>query len=239
MLKVSNLTAGYGKMPIVREISFEVSEGELLSILGPNGSGKSTLMRSIMGLTQIFEGKVYFGDKEITGNAPEEIARLGLGYVPQVSNVFPDMTVFENLELGLLAYRGSSIRREVMRSVLELFPNLIPKLNEKASVLSGGERQILAIARALMAEPRFLILDEPSAGLAPVVAEKLFQKLQDMKKRGITLVLVEQNVRKALSFSQRIIVLVQGRKVFEGSPSYFSNEREIARLFLGSAIKRE
>ena len=236
ILRVENLVAGYGKLTIVQNVSLTVNEGDFIAIVGPNGSGKSTLVKSIFGLTTIFEGTIIFDGANITSQKPENIARAGLGYVPQVSNIFADMTVMENLELGAIPSRGNGgERRRVLERVLRLFPDLSPKSRAKASSLSGGQRQMLAVARVLMAEPKLLILDEASAGVAPIVAELLFQKLVEMHELGLTLILVEQNARKALSIAERGVVLVQGKKAFEGSPEEISHDKEIAKLFLGEA----
>jgi len=237
ILRVENLVAGYGKLTIVQNISLTVNEGDFIAIVGPNGSGKSTLVKSIFGLTTIFEGTITFDGANITSQKPENIARAGLGYVPQVSNIFADMTVTENLELGAISSRGGNggEKRKVLERVLRLFPDLSPKSRARASSLSGGQRQMLAVARVLMAEPKLLILDEASAGVAPIVAELLFQKLVEMHELGLTLILVEQNARKALSIADRGVVLVQGKKAFEGSPEEISHDKEIAKLFLGEA----
>jgi branched-chain amino acid transport system ATP-binding protein len=237
ILEVQNLVSGYGKLAIVQDFSLTVDVGEFIAIIGPNGSGKSTLVKSIFGLTTIFEGKIIFEGVNITSQKPEEIARRGLGYVPQVSNVFADMTVRENLELGAIPRSKSNGDQEmkVLERVLGLFPDLSQKSSSKANSLSGGQRQMLAVARVLMAEPKAMILDEASAGVAPIVAELLFQKLVEMHRLGLTLILVEQNARKALSIAERGVVLVQGRKAFEGSPEQISQDKEIAKLFLGEA----
>ncbi len=237
ILEVQNLVSGYGKLAIVQDFSLTVAEGEFIAIVGPNGSGKSTLVKSIFGLTTIFEGKIIFEGINITSQKPEEIARRGLGYVPQVSNVFADMTVRENLELGAIPSGKSNGDQEkkVLERVLGLFPDLSQRSSSKANSLSGGQRQMLAVARVLMAEPKAMILDEASAGVAPIVAELLFQKLVEMHRLGLTLILVEQNARKALSIAERGVVLVQGRKAFEGSPEQISQDKEIAKLFLGEA----
>lgn len=236
MLQVENLVSGYGKLAIVQNISLTVDKGDFIAIVGPNGSGKSTFVKSILGLTTIFEGKIIFNGVDITSQKPENIARAGLGYVPQGSNIFADMTVLENLELGSISNRGENgegRRRKVLERVLRLFPDLSPKSKSRAGSLSGGQRQMLAVARGLMAEPELLVLDEASAGVAPIVAEQLFQKLVEMHEAGLTLILVEQNARRALSLAKRGMVLVQGKKAFEGSPQEISRDVEIAKLFLG------
>jgi len=234
MLEVRELVAGYGRLAIIQGVSFSVAPGDLLAIVGPNGSGKSTLVKSIVGMTNLFGGSVSFEGKVINGWKPEKVARMGLGYVPQLANVFPDLTVAENLEMG-----GSTVghgqRRELVRKrVVDLFPFLDSRPRQKAGLLSGGERQMLAIGRALMAEPRLLMLDEPTAALSPVAAENLFRQLEEVRqKMGLTVILVEQNARKALSIADRGLVLVQGKCAFEGTPGQISQDKDIIRLFLG------
>jgi ABC-type branched-subunit amino acid transport system ATPase component len=234
MLEVKNLVSGYGKVAIIQDISFGVNEGDFLAIVGPNGSGKSTLVKSILGLTNIFEGTVSFEGTAITGWRPEKIARMRLGYIPQLANVFPDLTVAENLQLGSTTIRDRREKRRIHDNVLSLFPFLASRPNQRANLLSGGERQMLAIGRALMAEPKLLKLDEPSAALAPLAAEQLFRQLVEIRqKMGITIILVEQNARKALALANRGLVLVQGKSAFEGTPDQISKDKEIIRLFLG------
>ena len=234
MLEVKDLVSGYGKIAIIQGISFGVNEGDFVAIVGPNGSGKSTLVKSVLGLTNIFEGSVSFEATSITGWRPEKIARLKLGYIPQLANVFPDLSVSENLELGSSTIRGREEKRRLRDRVDVLFPFLATRPHQKANLLSGGERQMLAIGRALMADPKLLILDEPTAALAPLAAEQLFGQLAEIRdKMGVTMVLVEQNARKALSMANRGLVLVQGKIAFEGTPDEISQDKDIIRLFLG------
>ena len=234
LLEVKDLVSGYGKIAIIQGISFKVNEGDFVAIVGPNGSGKSTLVKSILGLTDIFEGSVSFGGAEITRWKPEKIARLKLGYIPQIANVFPDLTVSENLELGGSTIGDREEKRRLRERVMALFPFLATRPHQKANLLSGGERQMLATGRALMADPKLLILDEPTAALAPLAAEQLYARLCEIReKMGVTIVLVEQNARKALSLANRGLVLVQGKSAFEGTPDQISQDRDIIRLFLG------
>jgi ABC-type branched-subunit amino acid transport system ATPase component len=226
--------SGYGKLAIIQDVSFNVDEGDFVAIVGPNGSGKSTLVKSILGLTNIFEGTITFEGKNITGWKPENIAKMKLGYVPQLGNVFPDLSVGENLELGGITVRDEGERRKLRERVVALFPILKSRSRQRAGLLSGGERQMLAVGRALVAEPKLLILDEPTAGLAPIVAEQLFQRLVEIReKMGVTIVLVEQNARKALGLANRGLVLVQGKSAFVGTPDQISQDKDIIRLFLG------
>ncbi|MDA4128958.1 MAG: ABC transporter ATP-binding protein [Thaumarchaeota archaeon] len=234
MLEIRNLISGYGKLAIIQDVSFKVDEGDFVALVGPNGSGKSTLVKSILGLTNIFEGSITFQGTNITRWKPEKIAKMKLGYVPQLANVFPDLTVSENLELGGVTIRDEDQRRHLRDRVVELFPILKSRPRQRAGLLSGGERQMLAVGRALMAEPRLLILDEPTAALAPIVAEQLLQRLVEIReKMNVTIVLVEQNARKALSLANRGLVLVQGKSAFQGTPDQISQDKDIIRLFLG------
>ena len=228
------MISGYGKLAIIQGISLSVNAGDFVAIVGPNGSGKSTLVKSILGLTNIFEGKLIFDGQDITRQKPEKIASMKLGYVPQISNVFTDMTVMENLEMGGSIIKGGLKRKELAGRVVGLFPILKARERQKAGLLSGGERQMLAVGRALMGEPKLLILDEPTAALAPIIAEQLFQKLKEIREQlSVTIVLVEQNARKALGLANRGFVLIQGKKAFEGTPDQILNDTEIIRLFLG------
>lgn len=233
MLEVQNLVSGYGKLAIIQDVSVNVDQGDFLTIVGPNGSGKSTLVKTIFGLTTVFEGRIVFEGTTITGRKPENIASLKLGYVPQVANVFAELTVAENLQLGGITIGNRAKKVELLGTVEKLFPILRDREKQKAGLLSGGERQMLAVGRALMAEPKLLILDEPTAALAPKVSELLFRKLVEIREMGVTLILVEQNARKALSIANRGLVLVQGKKAFEGTPDQISHDKEIIRLFLG------
>ncbi len=234
LLEVQSLISGYGKMAIIQGVSLTIEPGDFVALVGPNGSGKSTLIKSIVGLTNIFEGKVSFQGADITSKKPEYVASLKLGYVPQISNVFTDLTVRENLEMGGTIIKNSSQRKKLMDQVVGLFPILASREHQKAGYLSGGERQMLAVGRALMAEPKLLILDEPAAALAPKMADQLFEKLSEIRTQlGVTIMLVEQNARRALSLSNRGIVLIQGKKAFEGTPEQILKDTELIRLFLG------
>lgn len=234
ILEVKDLVSGYGKIAIIQGVSFRVNEGDFVAVVGPNGSGKSTLVKTILGFTNVFEGSVSFEGTVITGWRPEKIARLKLGYIPQLANVFPDLTVAENLELGASTVRDRRKKSELRERVSSLFPFLATRPRQRANLLSGGERQMLAIGRALMGEPKLLILDEPTAALAPLAAEQLLNQLVSIRQNlGVTIVLVEQNARKALSLANRGLVLIQGKSAFEGTPDQISNDKDIIRLFLG------
>lgn len=234
LLEIQNLVSGYGKLAIIQDVSINVESGDFVALIGPNGSGKSTLVKSILNLTTLFEGQIFFDGKKISGEKTEKIAAMRLGYVPQISNVFTDMTVNENLELGGTIIKNGADKKKILERVVSLFPILESRSRQKAGLLSGGERQMLAVGRALMAEPKLIILDEPTAALAPIAAEQLLQKLAEIRsKLGVTVVLVEQNARKALALANRGVVLVQGKKAFEGTPEQVLKDTNIIRLFLG------
>ena len=228
MLKVENLYSGYEKMEIIKGISLEVGKREIVAIIGPNGSGKSTFLKTIFGTAKIFKGRIYFNGEDITKLKPSEVVARGISYVPQTDNVFLNLTVMENLELG--AYLRKNY--EKIEDVFDIFPVLKEKRKEKALNLSGGERQMLAIARALIQEPKLLLLDEPSAGLAPKLVGEVLEKISEIKNLGLSVVLVEQNVKKALGIADRVCVFVGGKKVYDGSPEELSKV-DISKLFFG------
>lgn len=231
LLAVEGLRAGYGEVDIVRGASLRVAPGELVVIVGPNGAGKSTLLKAIFGLVPRRGGRVAFAGQDLGGLGPEQVARLGLGYVPQVANVFPTMSVRENLELG--GYLRREGVRERIQALLAAFPRLQERLHQRAGLLSGGERQMLALAKALMLDPRLLLLDEPSAGLAPAIVDEVFAKVQEVKAQGVAVLMVEQNARKALAQADRGYVLDQGQNRFEGpGPELLANP-DVGRLYLG------
>jgi branched-chain amino acid transport system ATP-binding protein len=221
LLELSGVTAGYGKIPIIREIDLTVEKGETLAVIGPNGSGKSTLAKTVIGLTTLFSGSVKFDGVDLTSVPPERRALLGIGYLPQTGNVFPDLTVQENLEMGGYHLKGPELRLKATE-VLELFPELRDRLNQKVGTMSGGERQMVAMARLLMMSPKLVILDEPSAGLAPKLVERVYQKIEAMRGMGMTVVLIEQHALKALKSSDRTVVMVGGRIALAGTSSEVS-----------------
>jgi len=216
LLELSGVTAGYGKIPIIREIDLRVERGETLAVIGPNGSGKSTLAKTVVGLTTFFSGSIKFDGLDVTSLPPDRRALLGIGYLPQTGNVFPDLTVQENLEMGGYHLKGAELRLKTAE-VLELFPELRDRLDQKAGTMSGGERQMVAMARLLMMSPKLVILDEPSAGLAPKLVERVYQKIDAMRAMGMTIVLIEQHALKALKHSDRTVVMVGGRIALTGT----------------------
>jgi len=221
LLELSGVTAGYGKIPIIKEIDLTVEKGETLAVIGPNGSGKSTLAKTVIGLTTLFSGTIRFDGVDLTPVPPDRRALLGIGYLPQTGNVFPDLTVQENLEMGGYHLKRTELRLKVAE-VLELFPELRDRLNQKAGTMSGGERQMVAMARLLMMSPKLVILDEPSAGLAPKIVERVYQKIEAMRGMGMTVLLIEQHALKALKSSDRAVVMVGGRIALAGTSSEIS-----------------
>jgi len=221
MLEFRNIYAGYGKIPIIQDVSARLKEGAITSVLGPNGSGKSTLFKTIFGLAKVFSGSILFQGTDITNLSNYKVVRLGISYVPQVDNVFPNLTVKENLEI--VSDEKTNLKENLQR-IYELFPILKERSNMKAVKLSGGERQMLAVGRALMTDPKLLILDEPSVALSPKLSEMLYQRIIELNKVGVTIALIDQNVRKALQVSEDTIVLLSGRIVYSGSSKEIDEE---------------
>ncbi|HEY9207075.1 MAG TPA: ABC transporter ATP-binding protein [Candidatus Methanoperedens sp.] len=228
MLSVENVFSGYGETIIVNGVSIRVDQREIVVIIGPNGCGKSTLLKTIFGLIKPASGKIFFNNKDICGSKPFELVGKGMGYVAQTDNVFPSLSVMENLEMG-----GYICKNPDFRGIFDIFPVLFEKKKVKASSLSGGERQMLAIARALMIRPKMLLLDEPSAGLSPKMVEVLMDKIKEIKERGSSVLLVEQNAKSALSIADRGYVLVMGKKMYEGRACEMLDHKEIGKLYLG------
>ena len=233
ILRAEGLVAGYvPEVDILTGVDAEVREGEIVTIVGPNGAGKSTLLKCVFGLLPTREGRVLLRGEDITGDKPHVITRRGMSYVPQLDNVFPTLTVEENLEMGALASREGD-RGERMEAMYELFPRLVERRRQPAGTMSGGERQMVAMARALMADPVVLLLDEPSAGLAPAFVDAIFEKVLDVNRVGVTVLMVEQNARRALGMSQRGYVLDLGSNRFEGPGRELLEDPKVAELYLG------
>ena len=231
VLEAEGMYGGYGGADILNGASISVDAGEIVVIIGPNGAGKSTAMKAIFGLVRVRRGDVRLNGAAITNMRADQIVQRGMCYVPQEHNVFPLMTVHENLEMG--AYLRDDDYSEQLDKVYELFPDMKAKRRALAGSLSGGQRQMVAVARALMMEPRILLLDEPTAGLSPVVMDAMFEKIQEVNRLGIGILMVEQNAKKALSIAHKGYVLVLGANRFEDTgPALLANP-EVAEMFLG------
>jgi branched-chain amino acid transport system ATP-binding protein len=232
ILEFRDLVAGYGKSQVLHGVSMDVRAGEVVTMVGANGAGKSTVLRSIFGLTDVRSGVVRFKGQDITGARPHQVVAMGLAFVPQERSIFPSLTVYENLEMG--GYTTSSDKvLENVEKVFQHFPWLKERYQQKAGTLSGGERQMLAIARGLMTEPELLMLDEPSLGLAPKIVETVFEQIQLIHESGTTIFLVEQNARRALSIADRAYVLELGQIRHQGTGQELLSDPEVQRAYLG------
>lgn len=234
ILSIQELYAGYvPEVDILQGMELQMYAGELIVVIGANGAGKSTLAKMIFGLVPVRSGSVKFKNTDITGLAPDQMVKLGLGYVPQVANVFPSLTVAENLEIG--AYLSSKSCHQARQHIYEIFPILAERQKQRAGTLSGGERQMLAMGRALMVSPQLLILDEPTAALAPILVQDVFNQVKQINQTGMTILLVEQNARKALAIADRAYVMEGGKQRFSGKGSEILNHPQIAELYLGNS----
>ena len=228
----SKMTAGYGNGPdIISSCSINVDRGEIVAILGPNGAGKSTAMKAMLGLLKLKTGSISIDGKDITNLSPQDRVKAGISFVPQTRNVFADLTVKENLEVG--AFLREDDVNKVIDEIYELFPILNEKKSQVVGELSGGQRQQVALGRALMIRPSVLMLDEPTAGVSPIVMDELFQHIIKVKKTNVAIIMVEQNAKQALSISDRGYVLVTGQNRFEGSGNELLQDPEVRRSFLG------
>ncbi len=232
VLQAETVVAGYGEMEILHGVSITVGEGEVVAVIGPNGAGKSTLLKTIFGLVAVRSGRVDLLGREVTNLSPDRVVQSGMSYVPQVENVFAALTINENLEMG--AYVRRDGLHERLERVYDLFPDLAGRRGERAGRLSGGQRQMLALARALMLDPKVLLLDEPSASLSPIMVDSIFEKITEINRGGTAILLVEQNAKEALSFSSRAYVLATGENRFEGDARSILENEEVGRLYLGA-----
>jgi branched-chain amino acid transport system ATP-binding protein len=233
MLEVHDLQVWYGAAPALWGVSLALARGELLSVVGPNGAGKTTLINALCGIQPARAGRIVFDGEDITRLPPHRFCEAGIAVVPEGRRLFTGMTVLENLELGSIVPAAKAMRRESLAAALELFPALGDKLASPAGELSGGQQQMVAIARALMARPRLLLLDEPSLGLSPLIVEDMFDAVRRIHAQGVSVLLVEQNVQVAMSLADRAYVLEEGRIVAEGEPAHLLARPEIQRAYLG------
>lgn len=233
MLELKEVNAYYGDLQALWGISLEVKEGEFVSLIGPNGAGKTTTLRSISGLLKIASGSVSFMGHELNKESPHKIVDLGISQVPEGGSVFASMSVMENLDLGAFLPRARLVKDDILQMVFDIFPRLAERKDQRAGTLSGGERQMLAIGRALMSKPKLLMLDEPSFGLAPILVESIFQMIKKINKQGVTILLVEQNVMAAFELSQRSYVIENGRIVGQGSGEDLLSFESVRTAYLG------
>lgn len=233
ILQVSDLVTGYGEAEIVHGVDLDIEREEIVAIIGPNGAGKSTLMRAVFGLIDCWGGSVVVAGVDVTDHRPDEITKVGASYVPQRNNVFPNLTVRENLEMG--AYIDDEAPESAYEAVYERFPILEERRNQKVGRMSGGQRQMVAMGAGLMIDPDLLLVDEPSAGLAPDLVNEMFERIQRIKEGGTSILMVEQNARQALRYADRGYVLDQGENAFEGPGEELLESDEIAEMYLGQA----
>jgi branched-chain amino acid transport system ATP-binding protein len=233
MLSLSGVSARYGSVPAISDISISIGEGEAVGLLGANGAGKSTTLRAISGLLRLTAGTITFLGTDLGDLPPHKIAELGIAHVPEGRQVFPELTVRENLEVGAYIPRARAERTRSLELVFSIFPALAERRNQLAGTMSGGEQQMLAVGRGLMLKPRLLMLDEPSLGLAPVVTDATFAKIQEVHAMGTAILLVEQNVSRALSMVQRAYVLESGKVIIRGSSAELANNKQVQVAYLG------
>ena len=233
MLSLSGVSASYGSVSAVGNVSIEVGEGEAVGLLGANGAGKSTTLRAISGLVRLTSGTISFLGMDIASLPPYKITELGIAHVPEGRQVFPEMTVQENLEIGAYVPRAKAERSRSLDLVFGIFPVLAERRRQLAGTMSGGEQQMLAVGRGLMLKPRLLMLDEPSLGLAPVVTDVTFEKIQEIHAMGTAILLVEQNVSRALTLVQRAYVLESGKVIMHGSSAELANNKQVQAAYLG------
>jgi len=235
LLEIDGVTTRYGGVTALRDVSLDVNEGEIVALLGANGAGKSTMLRTISGLVRASKGQIRFEATTIARRSPHDIVRMGIAHAPEGRRVFARMTVRENLELGAYTRRSRSELAEDLERSFALFPRLRDRVEQKAGTLSGGEQQMLAIARAMMSRPKLLMLDEPSLGLAPLLVQTMFAVIEDLNARGTTILLIEQNARQALRIATRGYVLEVGRIAFAGSAADLMESAAVKAAYLGGA----
>lgn len=233
MLKLNNVNSGYGKLQVLWDISFHVEPGEFVAIVGPNGVGKTTTLRTIAGLVKPTKGEIWFLDERIDGKPVQKLTKAGISFVTDDGNLFSDMTVKENLLLGAYTVKDKKQIHESLENVLELFPRLAERSSQRVGTLSGGERKMVAIARGLMSNPKLMLVDEPSLGLAPKIVLQVFETLKELTHRGVTVLLVEQNVNTTLKMVDRGYVIEQGQIILEGKSKDLREDEHIKKSYLG------
>lgn len=233
LLRFDTISVGYGKFDVLQGVSLHVKPAEVVAIIGPNGAGKSTVLKAIMGFLKPSQGRILFGERDITRLRPDQLVPIGLAYVPQGRVVFPRMTVLENLEMGAFTVRDPKTIAAALNRVFTLFPRLAERQNQHAGTMSGGEQQMLTIGRALMTSPRLILLDEPSLGLSPKFVDMVFDQIVLLKDQGLTLMLVEQNAARALEIAHRGYVLELGHNKYEGPGLELLNDERVRKMYLG------
>jgi len=233
VLELNAASASYGSVPAIGGVTIKIGDGEAVGLLGANGAGKSTTLRAISGLVRLTSGTITFGGKNLAALPPHKITELGIAHVPEGRQVFPEMTVQENLEIGAYVPAAKAERARSLELVYGIFPVLSERRKQLAGTMSGGEQQMLAVGRGLMLRPRLLMLDEPSLGLAPVMADVTFEKIQEIHKMGTAILLVEQNVSRALTLVQRAYVLESGKVIMHGSSAELANNKRVQAAYLG------
>jgi branched-chain amino acid transport system ATP-binding protein len=233
VLELSGISASYGSVPAISDVSIKVGVGEAVGLLGANGAGKSTTLRAISGLVRLKAGSITFLGQDIAALPPYKVTELGIAHVPEGRQVFPEMTVQENLEIGAYVPMAKAQRRQTLDLVFTVFPVLAQRRKQLAGTMSGGEQQMLAVGRGLMLKPRLLMLDEPSLGLAPVMTDVTFQKIQEIHSMGTAVLLVEQNVSRALTLVQRAYVLESGKVIMHGTSAELANNKQVQAAYLG------
>lgn len=232
LLEVENVVSGYGRTDVLHGVSISVERDEIVTIIGPNGAGKSTLFKTIMGYLIPSSGKILFSEEDVTQLKPNQKVEKGIAYVPQLDNTFPSLTILENLEMGAFSKDKEALQNGI-KTAYDTFPILSERKNQRARTLSGGQRQMLAMSMALMTEPALLLLDEPSAGLSPKVAEEVFNQIQSLHQKGIGILIIEQDAHRSLNISDRGYVLAMGQNHFDGSADTILSDDQIREAFLG------
>jgi branched-chain amino acid transport system ATP-binding protein len=235
ILSLQDVVGGYGKLTVLNETSFKVARGAITTVIGPNGAGKSTVFKAVFGLLRVQRGRIAFDGRDITNLDPRSLLELGITYVPQGRNVFPELSVLHNLELGMTAAAAGADVAARVQAVLERFPMLREKARAQASTLSGGQQKLLEIARGLLLDPKLMLIDEPSIGLSPVLVRQTFDILQDLRAQGVSILMVEQNAKRALEISDFGVVLELGRTRLQGAAHELLADPRVGQLFLGGA----